>query len=367
MPSLIVLALGIVHVVARATAGETWWPQYPDDSSRFKRFDSPEPLDENMVKLRRYAPARGQRCNTSVSNAIAAYQPIRHSNCPNTRKMMSALLQSTPPKKPGVLVFVGCNKGYDFIGTLRDWTRNGSFSIPKLLHAHRKHGLRGRDFGACGSGQTPDSMISNSSFGIRETTGWCIEPMVANIDLLNKSFGLLGYRSDPRVHMVHAAISSNTGKALFPRGKSGTEHFGIAQSDQGGGDALMDVVDVMTLDEVIPMDVTTIDFLSIDTEGNDMRVIFGSTQLLATHNVRYLEFEYHSAGHWAQSDLSDLTDLLDQFGFDCYIPGNGGELWRLTGCWHDSYYRRTWSNVACVSRTEVELHSMMEETARGYV
>ena len=58
------------------------------------------------------------------------------------------------------------------------------------------------------------------------------------------------------------------------------------------------------------------------------------------------------------------VDLLDQLGFDCFWAGNAGQLWRLTGCWHDSYYAgRAWSNVACANRRERELLEAMTATA----
>ena len=57
-------------------------------------------------------------------------------------------------------------------------------------------------------------------------------------------------------------------------------------------------------------------------------------------------------------------DLLDQVGFDCFWAGNAGQLWRLTGCWHDSYYAdRQWSNVACANRRDTALHAAMTVTA----
>ena len=286
---------------------------------------------------------------------------------------MEALLQATPPSKPAVVVSVGCNKAYDFIRSVREWSRDDKFSVSKLLEAHVRNNLRGRRvvFGACGSARKGDSPIKDAGHGIRNTSAWCFEPLGANMELLNKSFNMLGYLSDPRVHLVQAAISSHKAQAYFPRSSAGAEVFGIQKlvADQATATpakAGADIVDVVTLDDTLPADLQEIDFLSIDTEGNDMRVIFGSMKLLSTIKVRYMEFEYHQVGHWAHSDLGDLADLLDQFGFDCYIPGNGGQLWRLTGCWHDSYYRRTWSNVACVNREESEVHRVMEEIASQY-
>ena len=63
-----------------------------------------------------------------------------------------------------------------------------------------------------------------------------------------------------------------------------------------------------------------------------MRAILGGIRSLAAEKVRYMEFEYHKVGRWSKSDLQDLIDLLDQFGFDYYWALNSGGLRRLTGC-----------------------------------
>ena len=41
-------------------------------------------------------------------------------------------------------------------------------------------------------------------------------------------------------------------------------------------------------------------------------------------------------------------------GFDCYLQGAHGSLWRLTGgCFADAYEVKRWANVVCVSRSEI--------------
>jgi FkbM family methyltransferase len=316
----------------------------------------------------RKASSRGRRCSSNVSAAIAAHNPVTKSNCPDTESVMQALLQATPTSKPVVLVSVGCNKAYDFVHTIRQWSRDEKFSVQQLLNAHISNGLRGKRMvrGACGSGVKGDVKVKNDTLGIRNVSAWCLEPMRGNMELVNKSFAQLGYLgSNPQIHLMRAAVSSHRSKANFAAANAGAEVFGIGKEVEKGEQALQgsDVVDVMALDDIMPQDIDKIDFLSIDTEGNDMRVIFGSMQLLSAKKVRYLEFEYHSVGHWAQSDLGDLTDLLDQFGFDCYFLGTKGELWRLTGCWNDAYYKRFWSNVGCIHRDEEEVHKFMESIA----
>ena len=163
--------------------------------------------------------------------------------------------------------------------------------------------------------------------------------------------------------MIHAAASSSPGFTNFPQHSPGFEAFGIGSNTRSPADR----VQVITVDGLTEKyNLQSIDILSIDTEGNDMRVIFGAVHTLPI--VRYLEFEYHSVNRWANSDLQDLIDLLDQFGFECFWGGNCGQLWRLTGCWHDSYYsKRYWSNVVCSSRSQKELYETMLKHAQKFM
>ena len=117
----------------------------------------------------------------------------------------------------------------------------------------------------------------------------------------------------------------------------------------------------MTLDALVQAEgIQRIDHLTIDTEGNDVRVLLGGLGTLTSAKVRYLEFEYHHVGHWARSNLEDLIDMLDNLNFDCYWSLNDGGARKLTGCWHASYDEKIWSNVACINRRESDTHAYIE-------
>ena len=268
------------------------------------------------------------------------------------------------------------------MGELREWSRNSTYSVKDMQSATGSTGLwRFRD-GYWGNNPMDRACPGKKEAEIppssqeRRVRGFCIEPMQATTDLLQMAFTRLGYF--PAVTLIHAAVSSAPGKAQFPASAAGVESLGLGATDRIGGFVLVDVV---TIDQLVAAhNISSIDVLSIDTEGNDLRVILGAVHTLAAQMVRLLEFEYHSIGRWAQSDLQDLIDLLDQFGFDCYWQGgvgwinntqslaglvhNPGKLWRLTGCWDDSYYvLRGWSNVACANRNEGALIEAMHESA----
>jgi FkbM family methyltransferase len=185
--------------------------------------------------------------------------------------------------------------------------------------------------------------------------------MPQNVHFLVTCLQHMGYLGQAMV--IHAALSSVPGSAAFLDGEMGREDVGLEHIPRGHA-IKTEEVNVTTLDDLVQAEgFERIDHLTIDTEGNDVRVLLGALRTLASAKVRYLEFEYHQVGHWKISSLEDTIDMLDNLNFDCYWSLNGGGLRRLTGCWHTSYDERKWSNVACISRRERATHAYMERLA----
>ncbi len=213
------------------------------------------------------------------------------------------------------------------------------------------------DDGACGAGAKPDEAISESD--LSNVRGFCIEPMESNFRFLSSSFSSLKY-SAPSVTLTNAAFGSLPGWVRFTNAKPGVESIGMDAAD-GGPDEPIPAggIPVMTLDHYVERNkIDMIDWLSIDTEGNDARVIIGGSRLFAAQKVRLFEFEAHAVNHWTKSDLEDLIDLLDNFGYTCYWETNSGKLVQLSGCWAPPYYQHYWKNVACALRTEPIFETM---------
>jgi hypothetical protein len=96
-----------------------------------------------------------------------------------------------------------------------------------------------------------------------------------------------------------------------------------------------------------------IDFLQIDTDGNDAEVLKSAKELLKHRKVRALSFEYHSLYPWRLSTLHGVIMEMDKYDLDCFYEGQG-RLWPLTGsCWEPAYEFYLWSNVMCILRSDV--------------
>ena len=311
----------------------------------------------------------GERCSPKMIARIAQNRPISQSNCPNNEKWLPFAVPGPDTQRLPRVVFIGCNKGYDFVEAARLFSWNASFSKKSVFQHHNL-----QDTGACQTANHPEAQIPPEKTA-RRIDALCVEPMPSNAKILRDAFTALKYY--PQVTFLQAAVGHVHGTVPFHNGKPGTESWGIYSKVDCVScftDVNITFLDNILLHKLRAEDITgakgdqsrrgTVDFLSIDTEGNDMRVLIGAIGLLMEHRVRYLEFEYHSVGKWSTSDLEDIVDLMDHFGFDCFFSGVH-KLWRLTGCFDQSYRtHRHWSNVACVLRTEVQLLQKMDEIAK---
>ena len=107
-------------------------------------------------------------------------------------------------------------------------------------------------------------------------------------------------------------------------------------------------VNVTTIDALtIEFGLSVVDWLSIDAEGYDARVLRGAVAALGGGKVRLVEFEYHSTGLWATLNLADTLRWLEGFGFKCFWQGDSGTLAPAHSECGDELDFRAWSNLVC--------------------
>lgn len=312
-------------------------------------------------------PPHAPPCSDEDITAIVAARPIANSNCPDTSRWVQHVVdqESRFFFRQGAadvinIVSVGCNKGDDLVRQMQMWTKSKVYDVASFRNATQAYGME--SVRACPSEPYAADKAEHetSSHSVARVFGYCIEPMPSTFVAVKKAIDAVGLAS--HVRAFRYAVSSKPGLTWFAGDvPAGVENLGM-ETDSDSGDGKI-ATDVVTIDQFATAHrLREIHTLSVDTEGNDARVLIGAIESLP--RVRLLEFEYHSVGHWATADLHDTVDYLDNLGFTCFWAGNAGQLWRLTNCWHDSYYAdRWWSNVVCCNRRIGSLCKAMENAS----
>ncbi len=93
-----------------------------------------------------------------------------------------------------------------------------------------------------------------------------------------------------------------------------------------------------------------IDYLKIDTEGAELRVLQGAERMLREHKITALQFEYGEAYYDANTTLKQTVQLLSHAGFVVFrISPYGLEL---ISPWKDSVEDYNYSNFFAILHSE---------------
>jgi FkbM family methyltransferase len=80
-------------------------------------------------------------------------------------------------------------------------------------------------------------------------------------------------------------------------------------------------VPVETLDDVaMRAGVTYIDFLKIDTEGNELAVLAGASQLLRENRIGHIQFEFNALHVFSRAFFRDFRNILSSYDLYRLLP-----------------------------------------------
>lgn len=194
------------------------------------------------------------------------------------------------------------------LGPSADSSINGEYVVVDHIGKHCKTFI---DVGA-NVGDWADYMLSHSS-----SQGFLYEPSKECVIRLNERFG------GSNVVVRDIAVSDIEGEADFVQEPNYGEESSLTLArDTANFPAKK--VKVSTLDHEFQDSLTFIDYLKIDAEGYDLKVLQGSTDLLESKRIRFIQFEYNS--FWANvgSTLAEANRLLTSHGFKVYLIRSDG-------------------------------------------
>ena len=83
-------------------------------------------------------------------------------------------------------------------------------------------------------------------------------------------------------------------------------------------------IQVKTLDDYCETyEIMHIDFLKIDTEGNELNVLYGASKLLDEKAVDFIQIEYGLCWRDMGVKIADCLDFLNNKGYKVYVWNDG--------------------------------------------
>jgi FkbM family methyltransferase len=136
------------------------------------------------------------------------------------------------------------------------------------------------------------------------------------------------YRSRQENHMFcyNKALGSSIGKLpLFDTANSdGSQHATLTEAVIGEihhQQLVSHVVEVDTLDNfAAEHNIEYIDFIKIDTEGSELAVLKGGSDLLARKRIGVIQFEFNEMNVYSRSFLNDFRLLLSNYKLMRLLP-----------------------------------------------
>jgi len=151
-----------------------------------------------------------------------------------------------------------------------------------------------------------------------ESRGLAIEPSASAFSVLSRSLA-----TETTVETLNIAASDAPGEAVFFDTGNASETASLVRSAVCRGPATRVPVD--TLDRLLSARaVEGVDFLKIDAEGSDFRVLSGAVGLLREQRVRVLQFEYNASWRFAGSTLAYCLDYLDGLNYRTWLLRSHG-------------------------------------------
>jgi FkbM family methyltransferase len=204
-----------------------------------------------------------------------------------------------------------CVVGYH-LGESPDSAKNGEYRLLDLLASQCAAFV---DVGA-NVGNWTEHFLQ-----VRPAKGILFEPSKRCADLLTQKF------NGKPVTVRNVAVGDRSGSMQFVEEENLSEASASVQTytaSEHPGNAVIREIPMVTLDQELASVDFNIDFLKIDTEGYDLKVIKGAESVLRQGRIRFIQFEYNS--HWVGtgSSLKEAKAFLENLGFDLLLIRSTG-------------------------------------------
>ncbi len=127
------------------------------------------------------------------------------------------------------------------------------------------------------------------------------------------------FRERPEIELIDAAASDRAGEAVFYEEQSAGQTSSLIATFSRQ-DAKEHRVRMTTVDaEVAKREIRDVDMLKIDTEGYDLHVLRGASEILSDHRVGIVQFEYNRPWAEAGSTLAAALKFLCGMNYEVFL------------------------------------------------
>lgn len=212
------------------------------------------------------------------------------------------------------------------LGESYDSASNGEYRLIDLLAPHCSTFV---DVGA-NVGHWTEYFLRNSS-----ANGILFEPSEHCAALLKEKF------QNRPITLRNVAVGDTNGSISFVEEGEFGESSSVAETyipSHRPGETVVKQVPIVTLDQELMALNCNVDFLKIDAEGYDLKVLKGSELVLRKGRVRFVQFEYNSNWLGTGASLRAAKAFLEALGFELLLIRSTGLHPLDYGLWGD-YFR----------------------------
>jgi FkbM family methyltransferase len=146
-----------------------------------------------------------------------------------------------------------------------------------------------------------------------DARGILLEPSAVAAERLRAEFGT-------QVEILEAACADEEGVAEFAEMPDASELSSLERDRAALRGATVRTVPVLTIDSLLESKgIKDVDFLKIDTEGSDGRVLVGATKALQEQRLGIVQFEYNQPWALAGSTLGRELRRLGDAGYRAFV------------------------------------------------
>ena len=154
---------------------------------------------------------------------------------------------------------------------------------------------------------------------------YAFEPHPKNFKRLEEKISTI-YQKD-QILIINSAVGDTCGQLeLYDYSeKDGSAHASLYQEvieNFHNAQSINHIIQVMTLDQFCYQhNIDHIDFLKIDTEGNELACLRGAQGLLTRGAIRTIQFEFNEMNIISHATFKDFWDILRGYHFFRLLPG----------------------------------------------